>query len=156
MLIKSKTEGGACVRMQRLVPFDSCSSLSEMQSKYALSSTCQACLTTANGTIRCPGTRWTRFRSPEKPGYPVASPSPNPIIWRVPVRGGYTAGGTPSHDASARNKPNTRTSCQYLRHKRRDPRLHHSIGQSRDTVTSQIQKQVHFAIQKHINRSKIH
>ena len=37
----------------------------------------------------CPSTRWTRFRSPEKPGYPVASTSPTSRIWRVPVRGGY-------------------------------------------------------------------
>ena len=93
-----KTKGGSCVRMScvKMVPFDACSSLSEMQSKYALSSTCQACLTTANGTIRCPGTRWTRFRSPEKPGYPVASPSPTTRIGRVPVRGGYRAGSTPT------------------------------------------------------------
>ena len=43
-----------------------------------------------------PGTRWTRFRSPEKPGYPAASPSPTSRIWRVPFRGGYQAGGTSS------------------------------------------------------------
>ena len=93
-------KGGFCVRMQWLVPFDACSSLSEMQSKYALSSTCQARLTTVNGTTCCPGgypgTRWTRFQSPETPGYPVTSPSPTSRIWRVPVRGGYPAGGTPS------------------------------------------------------------
>ena len=33
MIIQSKTEGGSCVRMQRLVACDACSSLSEMQYK---------------------------------------------------------------------------------------------------------------------------
>ena len=82
--------------MLRLVLFVVCSFLSEMQSKYALSSTCQVRLTTVNGTICCPGTRWTRFRSPKKPIYPLASPIPTSRIWRVPVRGGYPTGGTHS------------------------------------------------------------
>ena len=90
VLLQPETEGGCRVRMQRLVPFDACSSLSEMQSKHALSSTCQARLTTVYGTIcfrvpEYPSTRWTRLRSPEKPGYPVASPSSTSRIWRVPL-----------------------------------------------------------------------
>ena len=97
MIVQSKTKGGSCVRMQRLVPFDADSSLSEVQSKNHLSCTCQARLTTVNGTISCqvpgcPGTRWTRFRSSNKPGYPVLSPK----FGGVPVRGGYPAGGTPT------------------------------------------------------------
>ena len=70
-----------------------------MQSKYALSSTCQARLTTVNGTICCPGTRWARFWSPEELGYLLASPSPTSRIWRVTVRGWYPAGGTPNPQA---------------------------------------------------------
>ena len=42
IIIQPKTEGGSCVKMHSLVPFDACNSLSEVQSKYALSSTCQA------------------------------------------------------------------------------------------------------------------
>ena len=61
MIIQSKTEGGSCVRMQRLVLFDACSSLCQMQSKYALSSTCQARLTTVNGTVCCSGTRVSEY-----------------------------------------------------------------------------------------------
>ena len=65
--------------MQRLVPFDSCSSLSEMQSKHAVSSTCQAALTSVNGTMRCPGTR--------APGGPSSSPLKCRVTrWRVKVR----------------------------------------------------------------------
>ena len=35
-----------------------------------------------------PGTRWTRFQSPEKPGYPVASPSPTPVFVGYPFVAG--------------------------------------------------------------------
>ena len=69
MLIEYKTEGGSCVGMLRRVPFDASSSLNEMQSKYALSSACQAHLTTVSGTICCPGTR-----VPEYPVDPVPVP----------------------------------------------------------------------------------
>ena len=86
MLILSKTEGGSCVRMQRLVPLYACSSFSEMQSKCALSSTCEARLTTVNRTIYCPGTR--------APGGPGSSPLKSRVTrWLVRVRppefGGY-------------------------------------------------------------------
>ena len=71
--------------MQRQVPFDACSSLNEIQSKYALSSTCQARLS-VNGTICCPGTR--------VPGGPGSGPLKSRVTqWRVRVRppefGGY-------------------------------------------------------------------
>ena len=107
MLIQPKMKGASCVRMKRLVPFGAFSYLVEMQSKYALSSTCMS--RPLDGRIRddiyvirvlgYPGTQWTRFRSPEMPGYPVASQSPTSRIWRVPVRGGYPAGGTPTAQA---------------------------------------------------------
>ena len=70
--------------MHRLVPFDSCSCLREIQSKYAISSICQARLTTVNGT-RVPGgpgsgplksgvTRWrVRVQPPEFGGYPFVA-----------------------------------------------------------------------------------
>ena len=102
MLIQSETEGGSRVRMKRLVPFDACNSLSEMQSKYALSSTCQARLTTVNGTIRCsrvpggPGsgplksrvTRWrVRVRPPEFGGCPfVAGPRRVALLAQMHMR----------------------------------------------------------------------
>ena len=86
MLNQSKTEGGSCVRMRRLVPFDDCSSLRQMQSKYALSSTRQVHMTTVNGTICWPSTR--------VPGGPGSGPlNSRATRWRVRVRppdfGGY-------------------------------------------------------------------
>ena len=74
-----------CV-LQRLVPFDTCISLRQMQSKYALASTCQARLTNVNGTIYCPGTR--------APGGPGSGPLKSRVTrWQVRVRspkfGGY-------------------------------------------------------------------
>ena len=87
MLVQPKTKGPA-FECEDWSPFDACSCLREMQSKYALSSTCQARLTTVNGTIRCsrvpggPGsgplksrvTRWrVRVRPPEFGGYPFVA-----------------------------------------------------------------------------------
>ena len=91
-----KTKGGSCARRQYdwyrrqydWYRLKFCSSLSEMQSKYQV----HPIIRLPGPLDDCkqdhmlpghPGTRWTRFRSPEKPGYPVANPSPTSRSWRV-------------------------------------------------------------------------
>ena len=95
MLIQLKTEGGSSYILQRQVPFNPCSSCSELNRSTPYHLLIRPAWRPYNGTIRCPGTRWTRFRSLEKTGCPVVSPTPTIRIWRVLVRGGYPADGTP-------------------------------------------------------------
>ena len=84
MLVQPKTKGPA-FECEDWSPFDACSCLREMQSKYALSYTCQARLTTVNGTISCPGTRVR--------GEPGFGPLKSRVTrWRVQVQPQNLAG----------------------------------------------------------------